>query len=110
MDIVINGKKKSSNGKGYNAYFNSVVAIVLSRYMESKSKYSPDFLVLDSPILSRKEKETKKPSETMRNTLFENIVCGIQAISLGKKPGFRWISDASVRWIRCGSGTTIRTI
>lgn len=74
MDIVINGKKKSSNGKGYNAYFNSVVAIVLSRYMESKAKYSPDFLVLDSPILSLKEKETKKPSETMRNTLFENIV------------------------------------
>lgn len=83
MDIVINGKKKSSNGKGYNAYFNSVVAIVLSRYMESKAKYSPDFLVLDSPILSLKEKETKKPSETMRNTLFENIVNnqkGIQTI------------------------------
>lgn len=83
MNIVINGKKKSSNGKGYNAYFNSVVAIVLSRYMESKAKYSPDFLVLDSPILSLKEKETKKPSETMRNTLFENIVDnqkGIQTI------------------------------
>ena len=83
MDIVINGKKKSSNGKGYNAYFNSVVAIVLSRYMENKAKYSPDFLVLDSPILSLKEKETKKPSETMRNTLFENIVDnqkGIQTI------------------------------
>lgn len=74
MDIVINGKKKSSNGKGYNAFFNSVVAIVLSRYMNSKAKYSPNFLVLDSPILSLKEKEAKKPSETMRNTLFENII------------------------------------
>ena len=30
--------------------------------------------MLDSPILSLKEKETKKPSETMRSTLFENIV------------------------------------
>ena len=89
MDIVINGKKKSSNGKGYNAYFNSVVAIVLSRYMESKAKYSPDFLVLDSPILSLKEKETKKPSETMRNTLFENIVDnqkGIQTIVIVNIP------------------------
>lgn len=38
---------------------------------------------MDSPILSLKEKETKKPSETMRNTLFENIVDnqkGIQTI------------------------------
>lgn len=51
--------------------------------LDSKAKYSPDFLVLDSPILSLKEKETKKPSETMRNTLFENIVDnqkGIQTI------------------------------
>lgn len=74
MDIVINGKKKSSNGKGYNAYFNSAVSIVLSRYMNKNAKYSPRFLVLDSPILSLKEKDTKKPSETMRYSLFQNVV------------------------------------
>lgn len=83
MDIIINGKKKSSNGKGYNAYLNSVVAIVLSRYMSKKAKYTPDFIVLDSPILSLKETEGKKPSETMRDTLFKDIVNnqkGIQTI------------------------------
>ena len=51
--------------------------------MEEKAKYSPNFLVLDSPILSLKEKQSKKPSETMRNTLFENIISkqnGIQTI------------------------------
>lgn len=74
MDIVINGKKKSSNGKGFNAYFNSAVSIVLSRYMNKNAMYPPNFLVLDSPILSLKEKETKKPSETMRYSLFQNIV------------------------------------
>lgn len=74
MDIVINGKKKSSNGKGYNAYFNSAVSIVLSRYMNKNAKYSPRFLVLDSPILSLKEKGAKKPSETMRYSLFQNVV------------------------------------
>lgn len=30
--------------------------------------------MLDSPILSLKEKQSKKPSETIRNKLFENIV------------------------------------
>ena len=74
MDVIINGKKKSANGKGYNAYLNSVIAIVLSRYLERHAKYSPDFLLLDSPILSLKEKKTKKPSETMRSMLFENII------------------------------------
>lgn len=83
MDIVVNGKMKSSNGKGYNAYFNSVVAIVLSRYMKEKAKYSPNFLVLDSPILSLKENQSKKPSETMKSKLFENVISnqdGIQTI------------------------------
>lgn len=83
MDIEINGKKKSTNGKGYNAYLNSVVAFVLSRYMEKKAKYSTDFLVLDSPILSLKENNNKKPSKTMRHSLFQNIIenCdGIQTI------------------------------
>lgn len=83
MDIVVNGKMKSSNGKGYNAYFNSVVAIVLSRYMKEKAEYSPNFLVLDSPILSLKENQSKKPSETMRSKLFENVISnqdGIQTI------------------------------
>lgn len=80
MDIVINGKKKSSNGKGYNAYFNSVVAIVLAQYMYKNAKFSSDFLVLDSPILSLKEKETKKPSESMRNALFKYLVSGQEGI------------------------------
>ena len=51
--------------------------------MKDKAKYSPNFLVLDSPILSLKEKQSKKPSETMKNTLFENIMNnqgGIQTI------------------------------
>lgn len=42
--------------------------------MSKKAKYSPNFLVLDSPILSLKEKETKKPSEIMRNSLFRNLI------------------------------------
>lgn len=74
MDIVINGKKKGSNGKGYNAFFNSIVAIVLSRYMNNNANFASNLLVLDSPILSLKEKEAKKPSDTMKYALFENLV------------------------------------
>lgn len=42
--------------------------------MKKEATYSPNFLVLDSPILSLKETDSKKPSDTMRNTLFENII------------------------------------
>lgn len=74
MDIIVNGKKKGANGKGYNAFFNSIVAIVLSRYMKDKAKYPPNFLILDSPTLSLKEKAELKPSETMRDAFFEEII------------------------------------
>lgn len=104
MDVIINGKKKSSNGKGYNAYLNSVIAIVLSRYLESHAKYSPNFLVLDSPILSLKEKETKKPSETMRSMLFENIIenqNGIQTIVVENEiPDINYKSANRIRFTK----------
>lgn len=83
MDIIVNGKKKGANGKGYNAFFNSIVAVVLSRYMKDKAKFPPNFLILDSPTLSLKEKAEVKPSETMRNAFFEEIIHspeGIQVI------------------------------
>ena len=83
MDIVLNGKKKSANGKGFNAYLNSAIAIVLSRYMQKHACYAPGLIVLDSPILSLKEIEAQRPSQSMRNGLFENIACtskGIQTI------------------------------
>lgn len=74
MDVIINDKSKKLNGKGYNAYLNSVFAIILSQYMSMNAKYPPNLLILDSPILSLKEKETEKPSEKMRDFLFKNIV------------------------------------
>ena len=88
MDIVLNGKKKSANGKGYNAYLNSAVAIVLSRYMQKHAHYAPGLILLDSPILSLKEIDTQKPSQSMRNGLFENIAStseGIQTIVIENK-------------------------
>lgn len=66
-----------------DAYLNSAVAIVLSRYMQKHAHYAPGLILLDSPILSLKEIDTQKPSQSMRNGLFENIAStseGIQTI------------------------------
>ena len=39
IDIVLNGQKKSSNGKGYKAYFNSITAIALISYLSKNAVY-----------------------------------------------------------------------
>lgn len=54
MDVVINGKRKKTNGKGYRAFYNSVILIAFIKYINEKGKYKPNILMLDSPILSLK--------------------------------------------------------
>lgn len=54
-----------------------------TRYMQKHAHYAPGLILLDSPILSLKEIDTQKPSQSMRNGLFENIAStseGIQTI------------------------------
>lgn len=78
FDVVINGKQKKSQGKGYRAYLNSIYAFVLMKYLEKEAKYPPMLLVLDSPILSLKEKVDVPASESMKTALFTYMIehCG----------------------------------
>ena len=73
MDVVINGKNKSSFGKGYRAFLNTVLSTTLAKYLCQNGKYSPEILVFDSPVLSLKEPEDKI-SSTMKDCLFEYFV------------------------------------
>ena len=74
MDITLDGQKKSYNGKGFNAFFNAIIIIALSRYMCKNAKHYMDFIIIDSPILSLKERDSKKPDQKMQSRLFKNIV------------------------------------
>lgn len=78
MDIVVNGKKKSNNGKGYKAYFNSITTIALIKHLFEKGFYKPPILILDSPLLSLKlaseEKETQSIKQSIKNGLLEILM------------------------------------
>jgi hypothetical protein len=83
MDIAVNGKRKRSNGKGYAAYLNTAVVIGFAKYLKKYAEYAPGLVVADSPILSLKEKDNQRASESMRAGLFEyiaNKTKGIQVI------------------------------
>lgn len=83
LDAVVGGKFKKDQGKGYRAYLNTIMLFNLMKYLEDKGTYAPHLLVLDSPILSLKEKkhkisEEEKATSGMRESLFDYIVthCG----------------------------------
>lgn len=77
-DVVVNGADKMSQGKGFRAFLNSVMAIAVQEWLEDYNLYPPHLLVMDSPILSLKEKEedigTEVTTNSMRKGLFEYLV------------------------------------
>lgn len=78
-DVVADGSPKATEGQGYRAFLNSCVAIALQNCLEQFGHYIPHLLVLDSPILSLKEKEDDQGesgpvSETMKAGLFRYLV------------------------------------
>ena len=79
LDVVVGGKFKKDQGKGYRAYLNTIMLFNLMKYLEENAIYAPHLLILDSPILSLKEKkhkitEKEKATPGMRESLFKYSV------------------------------------
>lgn len=77
-DVVVNGHLKRSQGKGFRAFLNTILAIAVQNCLDEFNGYRPGLLVVDSPILSLKEKEDhigeEHTSETMKTGLFKYLL------------------------------------
>ncbi len=69
-----NGKSKDTFGKGYRAFLNTVIAITLMENLAECGKYAPRLLIVDSPILSLKERGDEKASDPMKSALFQYLL------------------------------------
>lgn len=87
-DAIVNGKRKSDEGKGYRAFLNSIILFSLMKTLEDSCVYRPAMLILDSPILTLKEKVSKNElvDSGMRTSLFRYIVqhCGDNQIIIAE--------------------------
>ena len=90
-DAVIGGKHKKNQGKRYRAYLNTIMLFNLMKYLEYNGKFAMHLLVLDSPILSLKEKkhnisEKEKATVGMRTALFQHMInnCGDNQIIIAE--------------------------
>lgn len=77
-DVVVDGHLKKSQGKGFRAFLNTILAIAVQNCLDEFDIYRPQLLVVDSPILSLKEKEDhigeEHTSETMKSGLFKYLL------------------------------------
>ena len=74
MDLVINGSEKRTNGKGYKAFFNSITVLSFVEFLLNSAEYKPNLVILDSPILSLKEKKDTLIEESLKSGLFKLFV------------------------------------
>jgi len=87
FDIVVNGQEKASEGKGFRAFLNTVLAFSLMKYLSEKAVYAPNMLVLDSPILSLSEKSGDEgTNDSMKAGLFRYIKthCGTAQVIIAE--------------------------
>ncbi len=74
FDIVVNGKQKKSFGKGYRALLNTLLALSLAELLKGHGKNQLGLLVIDSPILTLKEKVDDEAPDSMKAGLFQYLL------------------------------------
>ena len=80
-DILIDGEKRSNSGKGYRAIYLSAFMVAVLLFCLKNNLKHPNFLVLDSPLTTYKERDTRtlpldnsdRISEDIQNRFYETL-------------------------------------
>jgi seryl-tRNA synthetase len=67
FDIKIGHRAKRSHGKGYRAFFNTIVVLALRRYIHEHATHKPPIVVLDTPTLGLEHQKSGAGLVTSRD-------------------------------------------
>lgn len=51
FDIEINNASKSTNGKGFTAFYNTILILAFRKYLFDTARIKPPFYIIDTPLL-----------------------------------------------------------
>lgn len=74
LDLSINGKARSDWGKGYRAFILSAMVIGLMRYCFKNNRLHLGFVILDSPLVSLKERKKDEDGEWISDYMEKKMV------------------------------------
>lgn len=74
LDLSIDGKARSDWGKGYRAFILSAMVIGLMRYCFKNNRLHPGFVILDSPLVSLKERKKDKDGEWVDDYMEKKMI------------------------------------
>ena len=61
--MLKHGKSRDTWGKGYRAFIMSAMAVSLMRYCSQYNRLHPGFVIIDSPLVSLKERKKDENSQ-----------------------------------------------
>ncbi len=75
FDIEVNGEDKgTSHGKGYRAYLNTVVIMMLRKYLAKSAKFDPHVFIIDTPLHGFDEGIDDQMPDSMRSGLYRYFI------------------------------------
>jgi hypothetical protein len=74
FDIVINGQAKATHGKGYRAFFNSLLILAFRQYLNEHAQHNPHFYFIDSPLHGLSIADEENSEENVRLGFFNYLV------------------------------------
>ena len=71
FDIEVNGEDKgTSHGKGYRSYLNTVMIIMLRKYLSINAKFDPHIFIIDTPLHGFDDGMDETMPDSMRAGLY----------------------------------------
>ncbi len=82
FDIEINGGTKDSNGKGYVAFFNSVLILAIRKYIYDISSIKLPFYIIDTPLLGLDVGDAEINHENIRIGIYQYFMKSVNQSQL----------------------------
>ena len=71
FDIEVNGEDKgTSHGKGYRSYLNTVMIMMLRKYLSANAKFDPNIFIIDTPLHGFDDGMDETMPDSMRAGLY----------------------------------------
>lgn len=71
FDIEVNGEDKgTSHGKGYHSYLNTVMIMMLRKYLAANAKFDPHVFIIDTPLHGFDDGVDETMPDSMRAGLY----------------------------------------
>lgn len=102
LDISIDDKLRISNGKGHRAILAAAMVVSLMEYCNNADTLHLGFVILDSPLLSLKERKTGKNNEIISDQIAKLFLSdlakktGIQTIILENKEPDKGLTGCNI--------------